>query len=367
MQELPDLCRELNIQSPLFVTDQALRSLPFFIDTLGICEQAGLRAGVFSDLVSNPTLGNITNGVTAFKTGGHDGVIGFGGGSAMDGAKAIGLMQGQTRPLWDFEDVGDNWLRVNTETLAPVIAIPTTAGTGSEVGRVAVISDTEEKVKRLIFHPRMMPDIVVLDPQLVVGLPPFLTACTGMDALSHALEAYCAPGFHPMADGIACEAVRLIHLYLKRATLDGTDMEARAHMLAAATMGATAFQKGLGAMHALAHPLGAVYNSHHGLLNAILMPYVLNANKSEISEKIARLATILNLDESDFEGFLSWILTLQRDLSIPHTLLEIGIDGKDADEIGHLAATDPSAATNPNVLSSQEYAKLYLDAVNGVL
>ncbi len=282
INELAEVCQTLGMCAPLLITDPGLAELPMVKQAVESCQQAGLRCGLFSQIKTNPTRENVIDGVAAYRQAEHDGVIAFGGGSALDGGKAIALMVGQERPLWDFEDVGDNWRRVQTRTMAPVVAVPTTSGTGSEVGRAAVITDAQQHIKRLIFHPDMLPSIVILDPQLTVGLPAKLTAATGMDALSHALEAYCAPYFHPMAEGIALEAMRLIKNYLPRATANGEDLEARAQVMVASTMGGTAFQRGLGGMHALAHPLGALYDSHHGLLNAVLMPYLLMANRKAL-------------------------------------------------------------------------------------
>ena len=246
--ELPQWCASLGMKRPLLVTDPGLAALPMTVKLLDSCRSAGLDAGLFHAIKGNPTGKNVDDGVAAFKAGGHDGVIAFGGGSALDAAKAIALMAGQDRPLWDFEDVGDNHLRVNVAGMAPVVAIPTTAGTGSEVGRASVITDEREHVKRIIFHAKMLPAVVILDPELTVGLPPKITAATGMDALSHSLEAYCSPFYHPMAVGIAVEGIRLVKDYLPRACENGADMEARLQMLVASSMGATAFQRGLGAM-----------------------------------------------------------------------------------------------------------------------
>ena len=275
-------------------------------------------------------------------------------------------MVGQDRPLWDFEDVGDNFTRVKVAAMVPVIAVPTTSGTGSEVGRASVIVDTEARLKRIIFHPRMMPAVVILDAELTLGLPPNLTAATGMDALSHALEAYCATYSHPMAEGIALEAIRLIKNYLPRAYVDGKDLEARAQMMVASTMGATAFQRGLGGVHALAHPLGALYNSHHGLLNAILMPYVLNANRSAIEAPLTRLARYLELQNPGFDSFFAWILTLREQLRIPQTLSEIGINQDRAQEIGVMAFNDAAASGNPIAFTAAQYAEVFVASVNGV-
>lgn len=367
VQELPVVCQELRITSPLLVTDPGLANSTMVQDTLASCQQQGLRCAIFSHIKSNPTGENINDGVDAFKRGEHDGVIAFGGGSALDAGKAIALMVGQDRPIWSFEDVGDNWLSVNTEGMSPVIAVPTTSGTGSEVGRASVITDSEHHIKRIIFHPNMLPDIVILDPQLSVGLPTMLTAATGMDALSHALEAYCADYYHPMAEGIALESIRLIKTYLPRVVENGNDLEARAQMMTASTMGSTAFQRGLGGMHALAHPIGALYDSHHGLINAILMPYVLKANRAAIEGKLTRLSRYLELEDTDFDSFLDWILTLRKQLDIPHSLGEIGIDGECVNEIGTMAEQDPSAAGNPIKFNAQQYADICLAAVHGDL
>ena len=367
VKELAGACLELGMSAPLLVTDPGLAQLPMVQQILADCRKGGLRCDIFAKIKSNPTGENVTDGVAAYWRGEHDGVIALGGGSALDAAKAIALMVGQELPLWDFEDVGDNWTHVRTESMAPVVAIPTTSGTGSEVGRASVITDTEQQIKRIIFHPNMLPAIVILDPQLTVGLPAHITAATGMDALSHALEAYCAPYFHPMAEGIALEAIRLVKNYLPRATADGTDLEARAQVMVASTMGATAFQRGLGGMHALAHPLGALYDCHHGLLKAVLMPYVLKANRSAIESRIERLARYLELEDSSFDGFLNWVLTMRQQLEIPHTLAEIGIDNAQIDKVGQMAECDPSAGGNPMTFSAEQYTALCVAAISGEL
>ncbi len=365
--ELPELCHELGMSSPLLITDPGLAGLPMTTALLDALRQSDLEAGLFSAIQANPTGENVSAGVDAFRAGGHDGVIAFGGGSALDAAKAVALMVGQDRPLWDFEDVGDNWTRVRTEGMAPVVAVPTTAGTGSEVGRASVITDSERHVKKIIFHPDMLPARVLLDPELTVGLPPRITAATGMDALSHNLEALCSPFWHPMAEGIAVEGIRLVRDYLPRAFRQPDDLEARMQMLVASSMGATAFQKGLGGMHALAHPLGALYDAHHGTLNAILMPYVLKANRSEIEERIARLAGYIGLENASFDGFLDWVLALRHELEMPHSLAEIGIDAAEAERIGQMAVEDPSAGGNPIAFDADDYRRIFEDAVAGRL
>jgi alcohol dehydrogenase class IV len=365
--ELPDACRSLDIQRPLLVTDPGLAALPMVRQALAQCETGGLGCRLFSDLRSNPCGDDVAAGVAAFSAGNHDGVIAFGGGSALDVGKAVALMSGQDRPLWDFEDSGANWKRANEAAIAPIVAVPTTAGTGSEVGRAAIITDQERCLKKIIFHPGMLPRQVILDPELTVGLPPHITAATGMDALSHNLEALCSPGYHPMAEGIAIEGIRLVREFLPVAVKDGGNLDARLQMLVASTMGATAFQKGLGAMHALAHPLGALYDAHHGLLNAILMPYVLSANQSAIEARISRLSAYIGLTEPDFAGFLSWILQLRSQLAIPHSLAEIGIDHHIADRVATMACEDPSAGGNPIAFSSAQYRQIFLRAVTGDL
>ncbi|MEH6626731.1 MAG: iron-containing alcohol dehydrogenase [Motiliproteus sp.] len=371
VSELPQLCQQLAMQAPLLITDPVLATLPMVCSALDQCRQEGLRVGCFSEVQGNPTGSNVMAGVDAYRAGNHDGVIAFGGGSCIDAAKAVALMVGQNRPLWDFEDVGDNWARVNEASIAPIIAVPTTAGTGSEVGRAAMITDQDNHIKRIIFHPEMLPTLAILDPELTTGLPPLLTAATGIDALSHNLEALCSPSYHPMAEGIAMEGARLVKTYLPRAVMDGNDLEARMQMLVASSMGATAFQKGLGAMHAIAHPLGALYDAHHGMLNAILMPYVLKANREAINVRIERLSRYLDLTgagfEPGFDGFLSWVLQLRQHLGIPHSLAAIEIEDIDANLVGLMAAADATASTNPILFDAQQYAALFKDAVHGRL
>ena len=365
--ELPVLCKELGMNAPLLVTDPGLAALPMLQKVLELVEQSGLRCAVFSDIKANPTGENVEAGVEFYKDHQHDGIIAFGGGSALDAAKAVALMVGQNKPIWDFEDVGDNWLAVNSEAMAPVVAVPTTAGTGSEVGRASVITDSAAHIKKIIFHPDMLPAQVILDPELTVGLPPALTAATGMDALSHNLEAYCSPFYHPIAEGIALEGIRLVQQYLPTAVADGENIEARTQMLVCSSMGASAFQKGLGGMHALAHPLGALYDAHHGTLNAILMPYVLKANRRAIEPRIERLTRFMNLPESSFNGFLDWVLVLRDQLGIAHTLKDLGIDDQQAERVGIMAQADPSAGGNPIEFDALQYRKIFLDALNGNL
>lgn len=367
IKELPDLCKSLGMKNALLITDPGLAPLPIVQQAVVSCQAGGLGCAVFSNIKGNPTEQNVTDGMQAYRAGKHDGVIAFGGGSALDAAKAVALMAGQSRPLFDFEDVGDNYLRVNVAGMAPVVAVPTTAGTGSEVGRASVITDDKAHVKRIIFHARMLPATVILDPELTAGLPPKLTAATGMDALSHNLEAYCSPFYHPMAAGIALEGIALVKKWLPRAVENGHDLDARLNMLVASSMGATAFQSGLGAMHALAHPLGALYDAHHGTLNAILMPYVLQANRAAIDERITRLARYLDLPQPSFKAFLDWVLQLRENIGIPHTLAAIGIDATQAELIGRMAVVDGSAATNPIQFSESEYANILRNAVAGVL
>ena len=340
--ELGEVCRRLDMERPLLVTDPALARMPMVEEAA-----AAAGAGLFCDIHANPVGADIEAGLAAFYDGCHDGIIAFGGGSALDVGKVIAFMCAQSRPLWDFEDKEDWWSRANAPAIAPIVAVPTTAGTGSEVGRAGVILDEDAGVKKIIFHPKMLPAVVILDPELTVGLPPHVTAATGMDALSHCLEAYCAPGFHPMADGIAAEGMKLIRKWLPRAVENGADIEARGHMLVAASMGATAFQKGLGGMHALSHPIGALKGTHHGLTNAVLMPYMLAFNRSAIETRLASLAGYIGLADASFEGFLGWIIDLRRSLGIPHRLSDLGVSQADFDRLAAMAEADPSAAGNP--------------------
>ena len=365
--ELPEACGELGVSRPLLVTDPGLADLPMVGEAVANCRAQGLEAGLFSDIKGNPTGDNVDAGVAAFRDGDHDGVVAFGGGSGLDAGKAIAFMSGQTRPIWDFEDVGDNWTRADPAGIAPIIAVPTTAGTGSEVGRASVITDQEHHIKKIIFHPKILPQIVIADPALTLGLPPRITAATGMDALSHNLEAFCAPGYHPMARGIAVEGMRLIHDWLALAVEDGGNLEARSHMLVASSMGATAFQRGLGAMHALAHPLGALYDAHHGTLNAVVMPYVLLANRPAIEDDLAYAAGSIGLDQASFPAFLDWVLALRDRIDIPHDLQALEIGDEQADLIGRMAVEDPSASTNPTDFSAEQYAALFRRAVAGDL
>jgi len=367
IRQLPAACREEGISKPLLVTDAGLVKLDFVSELIVANEQAELNTGLFSDVKPNPSSSNVEAGVQVYQQGRHDGIIALGGGSALDAAKAIALMVGQNRPLWDFEDVGDNWLRVNADGIAPLIAIPTTAGTGSEVGRAAVIVDESRQRKIIIFHPGMLANRVIADPALTTALPAALTAATGMDAFVHSLEAWCASGYHPMADGIALQAMTLISQWLPLACSEADNLEARSHMLAASMMGAVAFQKGLGAVHALAHPLGALYDKHHGLLNAILLPYVLQHNKPAIEDKLIHIARVLELEEISFESFLRWILQLRETLHIPNDLQAIGISTEQSKLVGEMAAVDPSAAGNPVLLSAKQYAALFEAAVQGNL
>jgi alcohol dehydrogenase class IV len=367
VRELPDACRELGLRRPLLVTDAALARLPIVNHAYERCRGAGLDCGLYTDVQGNPVLANVEGGVTLYRAEQHDGVIAFGGGSAQDVAKAIALMIGQTRPIWDFEDREDWWTRADAEAIAPIVAVPTTSGTGSEVGRAAVITDSDEHVKKIIFHPKLLPARVILDPELTVGLPPHLTAAVGMDALSHNLEAYCSPVYHPMAQGIALEGMRLIKDWLPRAVADGNDLEARAHMQVASSMGATAFQKGLGAMHSLSHPCSSLLNSHHGLTNAVVMPYVLAFNHPAIERKLIDLARFLDLPDPSYRAVQDWVLALREQIGIPHTLAELGVVEEHVDRLAPMAEVDPSSGTNPVPVTTLAMAELYRRAITGRL
>ncbi len=365
--ELPDACKQLGFKKPLLVTDPGLAKLPMIQEALASLKAAGLQAGLFSDIKGNPIARNVEDGLKVFRDGGYDGIIAFGGGSALDAAKAIALMAGQKRPMWDFEDIGDNWTRADPKGIVATIAVPTTSGTGSEVGRASVITNEATHTKKIIFHPKMLPSIVISDPALTVGLPPHVTAATGMDALAHCLEAYCAPGFHPMADGIAVEGMRLVRTSLTTAVKDGKNLTARANMMAAASMGATAFQKGLGAIHSLSHPVGAVYDTHHGLTNAVVMPYVLEFNRTAIEEKMVRLAAWLGLPNPSFKSVMSWVIALRKEIGIPHTLKDIGVGSDRIDELAEMAAVDPTAGGNPVPAGAPEMKKMFIASIEGRL
>jgi alcohol dehydrogenase class IV len=361
--ELGAACARLGIKRPLLVTDEGLRDAPMVRAALALVPGTGLFAGVRG----NPVAANIERGLDAYRGGGHDGVIAFGGGSALDAGKVIAFMSGQTRPLWDFEDVGDWWTRADERGIAPVVAVPTTAGTGSEVGRAGVVTNEATHQKKIIFHPQMMPGVVISDPELTTGLPPAVTAATGMDAFVHCFEAYCAPGFHPLADGIALEGMRLIQAWLPRACENGQDIEARSRMLAAASMGATAFQKGLGGVHAIAHPVGAFFNTHHGLTNAVILPYVIVHNRPAIEAQLAVIARVLDLRGEPYAAVCDWVLAFRQRLKIPHTLAEIGVDLRNPEVIGREASLDPSAGGNPLPTDAASYARLFRSAVKGDL
>ncbi|MEQ1755347.1 MAG: iron-containing alcohol dehydrogenase [Micropepsaceae bacterium] len=364
ISELADACWSAGMARPLLVTDPGLAAMPMVAQALASLKSAGLGAAVFSDIKSNPVESNVEAGVAVLRAGKHDGVVAFGGGSALDVGKVIAFMAGQTRPMWDFEDVGDWWTRADPKGIAPVIAVPTTSGTGSEVGRAGVITQEATHTKKVIFHPKMMPVVTICDPALTVGLPAHLTAATGMDAFAHCLEAYCAPGFHPSADGIAVEGMRLVKENLVRAVKTGNDLEARGNMMAAAAMGATAFQKGLGAIHALSHPIGALYDTHHGLTNAVFMPYVLAFNRSAIEVRIARLAAYLGLDAS-FDAFQSYVLQLRTEIGIPHTLSGLKVDGSRGALIAEMAIVDPTAGGNPVPLDMAGARAIFQAALSG--
>ncbi len=367
ISELAEACRTLGMARPLLVTDPGLKALPMVIDALAANDTAGLTTGLFYEVKPNPLGSNVDAGVQAFTNGNHDGVIAFGGGSAMDVGKLIAFMAGQSRSLWDFEDIGDYWTRANSSAIAPIVAVPTTSGTGSEVGRAGVATHEGTQTKKVIFHPRMMPGVVICDPELVAGLPANLTAWTGMDALVHCLEAYCATGYHPIADGVALEGLKLIRHWLPRAVADGADLEARAHMMSAAAMGATAFQKGLGAIHSLSHPVGAIYDTHHGLTNAVFIPYVLMFNQPAIKDRMADLARYLELRQPSFQAVVDWTLALREQFEIPHTATTLDIEANRLDDLASMAAMDPTASSNPVPVKAAAMRCIYEAAMAGTL
>ena len=367
IKDLHIACRSLKIKKPLFVTDQDLVKTDLVKNIINDPNLKNFLVNIFSNIKGNPIGANVEEGVKTFKKGNHDGVVAFGGGSGLDVGKAIAFMSVQTRPIWDFEDVGDNWTRAINE-VPPIIAVPTTAGTGSEAGRASLITNEKTNTKKIIFHPKFLPSIVILDPCLTINLPPKITAATGMDALAHNLEAYCAKGYHPMADGIALEGISLIKKWLVIAVKNGKKLEARSAMLVAATMGSTAFQKGLGAIHSLSHPVNSVYNVHHGLSNAIFMPYVLTFNKSEIEKKIIKLSEHLELKEKSFNSFLNWILDLRKELKIPHKLSDVvNIKSDELDKLSLMALEDPSTSGNPIKLTVKDMKLMYRYSLEGKL
>ncbi len=368
IDEINLACKELGIKKPLFVTDNNLINSKIVLDALKILKKNNISYEVFSEVIGNPTGKNVDDGVKYFKKNECDSVIAFGGGSVLDVGKAIAFMSNQLVPIWEFEDVGDNWKNAKTDNIVPIIAIPTTAGTGSETGRASVILNEKTGVKKIIFHPKFLPSIVILDPILTLNLPPYITATTGMDALAHNLEAFCAPGYHPMADGIALEGMRLICEWLPEAYKNGSNLEARMNMLTAASMGSTAFQKGLGAIHSLSHPVNALNNIHHGLSNAIFMPYVLTFNRDVIERKVVKIAEYIELKEKSFDGFLKWILYLRKEFEIPHKLSSV-ISKKDLqiDRLSEMALNDPSTSGNPKKLKIEDIKIMYQHSMSGNL
>ncbi|QDG75911.1 iron-containing alcohol dehydrogenase [Labrenzia sp. PHM005] len=358
ISEIADACKASGISKPLLVTDKGLASMDITTKTLDLLDAAGLGRGLFSDVDPNPTDLNAAEGVKVYQEGGYDGVVAFGGGSGLDLAKVIAFMAGQTRPLWDFEDVGDWWTRANADAIAPIVAVPTTAGTGSEVGRASIITKVDTAEKKIIFHPKMLPSVVICDPELTVGMPKFLTAGTGLDAFAHCVEAYSSPHYHPMSQGIALEGMRLVVDYLPRAYADGTDLEARGHMMSTAAMGATAFQKGLGAIHALSHPIGAVHHTHHGTTNAVCMPAVLQFNKSAIAERFDKAAGYLGI-EGGFDGFCAFVDEFNASMNIPKTLTDLGVKDANIEELTAAALRDPSTGGNPIEMTVENTRALF--------
>ncbi|MFT5868677.1 MAG: alcohol dehydrogenase class IV [Paracoccaceae bacterium] len=359
--EIADACAVARIKNPLLITDRGLAGMAITAKTLDLLEAAGLGRAMFADVDPNPNEINAEAGVKAFRDGGHDGVVAFGGGSGLDLGKLVAFLAGQTRPLWDFEDIDDWWTRADADAIVPIVAVPTTAGTGSEVGRASVITNSVTSEKKIIFHPKFLPTVVICDPELTVGMPKHITAGTGLDAFAHCVEAYCSPHYHPMSQGIALEGMRLVKEYLPRAYADGTDIEARAQMMSAATMGATAFQKGLGAIHALSHPIGAIYHTHHGTTNAVCMPAVLQFNKPAIQDVLGRAANYLGIS-GGFSGFCTFVDTLNASMGIPKNLTGLGIENPDIDRIVAGALIDPSTGGNP-IKMTQENTRALLLAI----
>ena len=360
ISEIAEACAGIGITKPLLVTDRGLAPLDITTKTLNLLEKAGLGRAMFSEVDPNPNEINLEDGLAVYREGGHDGVIAFGGGSGLDLGKMLAFMVGQSRPVWDYEDVGDWWTRADSDAIHPIIAVPTTAGTGSEVGRASVITNSLTQEKKIIFHPKVLPSVVICDPELTTSMPGFITAGTGMDAFAHCLEAYFSPQYHPMSQGIALEGMRLVKNYLPVAFEDGSNLEARAHMMSAAAMGATAFQKGLGAIHALSHPIGAVHHTHHGTTNAVVMQEVLKFNRSAVEERLGEAAHYLDI-EGGFDGFFSFVGALNQRLSIPGSLTDLGVENPDIDLLVQAALKDPSTGGNP-VTMTYENTRPLLEA-----
>ncbi|SLN35700.1 1,3-propanediol dehydrogenase [Falsiruegeria litorea R37] len=358
ISEIADACAAAGITKPLLVTDKGLADLPITEATLDLLDAAGLGRALFSDVDPNPNEKNVEAGLAVYREGGFDGVIAFGGGSGLDLGKTLAFMAGQTRPLWDFEDIGDWWTRADPAGIHPIVAVPTTAGTGSEVGRAGVITNSQTHEKKIIFHPLMLPKVVICDPELTVGMPKFITAGTGLDAFAHCVEAFCSPHYHPMSQGMALEGMRLVKDYLPRAYADGTDLEARAHMMSAAAMGATAFQKGLGAIHALSHPIGAHHHTHHGTTNAVCMPAVLQFNRPAAEGVLTQAAAYLGI-EGGFDGFAAYVNNLNDSLGIPKSLAELGVSNPDLDALVRDALNDPSTGGNPVEMTAENTRALF--------
>jgi len=364
IKDIQKACDDLNILNPLIVTDPGILKTDIITK---LNNNLKTTAKIYSEVQGNPTGKNVKDGVDFFNSFQNDGVIAVGGGSGMDTGKGIAFMAKQTKPIWDFEDIDDYWTRANSDVIFPIIAVPTTAGTGSETGRAGVFTNEETKVKKIIFHPKMLPSTVILDPELTIPLPSNLTAYTGMDALAHCLEAYCSNLFHPLSQGIALEGISIIKKYLQKSFSNGDDIEARGNMLAASSMGSIAFQKGLGAIHSLSHPVGALYNTHHGLTNAVFMPYVIKKNRDAIEDKLIALSRYIELSNQSFDGFMTWILNLRESLQIPHTLEELIHEDTKLEEMSAMALVDPTAGSNPIDLNQLDFLKLYQNSFKGIL
>jgi len=356
--EIGDACIAAGITRPLLVTDRGLAGMEITAKTLDLVEAAGLGRAVFAEVDANPTEKNLEEGLRAFREGGYDGVIAFGGGSGLDLGKTLAFMSGQSRPVWDFEDIGDWWTRADPMGIAPIVAVPTTAGTGSEVGRASVITNTESREKKIIFHPKMLPATVIADPELTVGMPKAITAGTGLDAFAHCVEAYSSPHYHPMSQGIALEGMRLVVENLPRVYDTPDDIEARGHLMSAAAMGAVAFQKGLGAIHALSHPVGAVHHTHHGTTNAVCMPAVLRFNAPAIRVRFDLAAPYLGI-KGGFDGFVAFVDRFNDRFGVPKRLSGLGVSAPDIDMLTDAALRDPSVGGNPVALTAEGVRGLY--------
>ena len=363
LKEIAGFCRDAGMSRPLVVTDRGSAALPFLADLMRLLSEGGLHAALYSEISPNPRDDEIAGGRAMFRDGGHDGIIAIGGGSGMDGGKAIALTATNDIDLWAFEFEQTPPDMSAHAPFPPLITIPTTAGTGAETESTAMITDTAKGMKWCIWHAELKPALALLDPEITLGLPPHLTAWTGADALVHAIEAYCVPGFHPLCDGVALEGLRLVARWLPVAVAEPGNLQARGAMLAGSCLAGVAFLKGLGMVHAVSHMVGAEYDTQHGLTNAVLLPSVLRFNAGHIEDKVTPMAQAMGLTETGFDAVHAHICALLDDIGIPKTLADIGVSEDCAARIAAKALQDSAAGTNPRPASAAEVEALVLEAI----